>query len=82
MWVSIIRSTWRAYPVFMILWVIAVVYQFATGRFADKSWIEIIRDVGIAACLLYLVAFITSLIYHYQVWRNSRWPGGGGPRNR
>lgn len=84
LWVSVVRSTWRAFMVFGGLVLAAVVVQLYRGDFADKEYEEIVDDVAIAAVLMFGVSFLTSLIYHWQVWRNRnrKWPGGGGPRTR
>lgn len=79
-WASVVRSTWRAFAVFQILVVLAVIYQVKSGDFEGMDFAEIVDDVVIAVVLMFVAAFVTSLIYHYSVWRNGRWPGGGGRR--
>ena len=82
LWVSVVRSTWRAFLVFGGLVLAAVIVQLYRGDFADKRYDEIVDDVAIAAVLMFGVSFLTSLIFHFQVWRNRnrKWPGGGGPK--
>ena len=82
LWVSVVRSTWRAFLVFGGLVLAAVIVQLYRGDFADKRYDEIVDDVAIAAVLMFGVSFLTSLIYHFQVWRNRnrKWPGGSGPK--
>ena len=84
LWVSVVRSTWRAFLVFGGLVFAAVVVQLYRGDFADKQYEDIVDDVAIAAVLMFGASFLTSLIYHWQIWRNRnrKWPGGGGPRMR
>jgi|TARA_Y100001947_G_C10237459_1_gene260163 hypothetical protein len=82
LWVSVVRSTWRAFLIFGGLVLAAVIVQLYRGDFADKRYDEIVDDVAIAAVLMFGVSFLTSLIFHFQVWRNRnrKWPGGGGPK--
>ena len=81
-WSAIVRSTWRAYAVFCGAGVIAVLLRFRGGVYAEASNREVMEEIGVAAILMFVAAFVTALVFHYQLRRNSRWPGGGGRRNR
>lgn len=62
--------------------VIAILFQAVSGEYNGRSWNGIFYDAGVALGLTFLASFITALIFHYQVQRNARWPGGGGKRGR
>ena len=81
-WRDIVRSTWRAYMVFGSLAVVAILFQTLSGEYNGRSWNGIFYDAGVALGLTFLAFVITALIFHYQVRRNTRWPGGGGKRGR
>ena len=81
-WRAIVRSTWRAYMVLGALAAVAILVQALSGEYNDKSWNRIFYDAAIALGLTFFASFITALIFHYQVRRNTRWPGGGGTRGR
>ena len=61
---------------------IAVLLRFRAGEYAEASNREVMEEIGMAAILMFVAAFVTALVFHYQLRRNSRWPGGGGRRNR
>ncbi|MBX7500993.1 hypothetical protein K3181_06030 [Qipengyuania sp. YG27] len=64
-WASIVRSTWRAFSVFSILLVLAILHQQQSGAFAEMGHAAVLADVLKAAFLLFLASFITALIFHY-----------------
>ena len=81
-WTNIVRSTWRAFSVFALLIVLAGFALWYRGDYDGMPFAAIAWDLGVAFVLMFVAAFVTALIFHYQVWRNSRWPGGGGKRRR
>ena len=80
-WDLILRSTWRAFLVFSIPLVLAILYQFKSGAFAEMGRAAALADAATAALLLFLASFITALIFHSVVRRNSRGSDGDGPGN-
>ena len=81
-WQSIVRNTWRAFMIFGGAVCIAILLRSYGGHYRQASWMDIGQEFGGALGLMFFVSFFVSLAYHWQVRRNSRWPGGGGPRDR